>query len=225
MELIPSLLVDDREAFERRLRLVEPYVKTVHVDILDGTLFPATSWFDAASVGALATSVRYELHIMVTNPLPIIAEWKALVPGTCRAYVHAEIERPLRRVLEEIRDVHQLETGVALNQETPVEEIQTLLRDLQALLIMGVHPGSSGQPFEGDYVLEKIRLAHSRRPDLPIEIDGGVTKALIPSLMQAGASRFCCASAIFGETNPTDALRQLQETLEMEDRSTPAKNA
>ncbi len=211
IELIPSLLVDSQIEFERRLRLVEGVTKTVHVDILDGTLFPHMSWHDARAIGALATGVRFELHLMVTNPLPIIAEWKRLVPGTIRALVHAEIERPLGKVLEETRQTYGLEAGVAVNPETPLEEIHNVFHELDALLVMGVHPGSSGQTFEGTYILDKIRQARHHRPDLHIEIDGGVTKDLIPSLISAGVTRICTASTIFSTVHPEQAFRELQK--------------
>jgi ribulose-phosphate 3-epimerase len=210
IELIPSILVESRQEFDRRLRIVEGQVATVHVDILDGTLFPHTNWFDARAVGELATTVKFELHLMVTNPLPIVAEWKKFVPSTIRALVHAEIERPLGKVLQLIRQTHGLEAGVAVNPETPLEEIHEVFHELDALLVMGVHPGASGQPFEGDYILEKIAQARRHRPDLPIEVDGGVTKTLIPTLISAGATRICAASALFSTNNPHEALQELK---------------
>lgn len=210
VEILPSLLVDSQMEFERRLRLVEKSVRTVHVDILDGTLFSHTSWHDARAVGALATKLTFELHLMVTNPLPIIAQWKKFVPGTIRALMHAEIERPLGRLLLETRQIYHLEAGLAINPETPLAEIHEVTHELDALLVMGVHPGASGGNFEGDYILEKIRSAHAHRPELPIGIDGGVTKTLIPSLISAGATRICAASAIFSTPNPQMALQELQ---------------
>jgi ribulose-phosphate 3-epimerase len=210
VELIPSLLVDSQIEFEHRLRLVEGAVTTVHVDILDGTLFPHMSWHDPRAIGALATHVRFELHLMVSNPLPVIAEWKRFVPGTIRAFVHAEIERPLGKILQHARQAHGLEVGVALNPETPLEEIHEVFHELDALIVMGVHPGTSGQSFEGEPILEKITQAHCHRPELPIEMDGGVTEKLIPSLKAAGVFKICAASAIFSEPDPLAALRRLR---------------
>ncbi|KKR84593.1 MAG: ribulose-phosphate 3-epimerase [Candidatus Uhrbacteria bacterium GW2011_GWF2_41_16] len=213
LELIPSILVESQKEFEQRLRLVENNVQTIHVDILDGTLFPFTNWHDAETVAGMQTSVRYELHLMVSNPLPIIAEWVKYVPQTCRAIVHAEIERPLNKILEQIRTVHCVEAGVALNPETPLEEIQTILKELDTLLVMGVHPGASGQVFEGEYILEKIRQAHERIPELPITIDGGVTLKNMSALVDAGCSRFCVTSIVFGAKNPHEALQAFQTAL------------
>lgn len=213
IELIPSLLVDSQEEFERKLRQVEGGAATVHVDILDGTLFPHTTWFDARTVGNMRTDVKYELHLMVENPLPIVEEWKRHVQGLIRAIVHAEIKRPVGAVHSVLRDELKLETGIAVNPETPLHEIEELLHTIDHLTIMGVHPGSSGQAFEGDYILEKIRQAHRHRSDLPIEIDGGVTKENLPSLIEAGATRICAASLLFNAANPEEELHHLQKQL------------
>ncbi len=212
-EIIPSLLVDSRQEFERRLRLVERDGATVHVDVLDGTLFPDVSWFDAEAVGAMRTGVRYELHLMVENPLPIVEAWKRHVPGLIRATVHAEMSRQAGTVLSHIRDLLKLEAGLALNPESPLEEIHRVAGALDQLMIMGIHPGASDQPFLGEPILEKIRQAHAHWPSVPIEVDGGVRPELFAQLLAAGCTRFCAAHMIFSAADPSAALRQARERL------------
>lgn len=206
-ELIPSILVESEEEFERRLRLVDGHVKTVHIDILDGTMFPQTSWFDARAVGAIETPVVYELHLMVENPLPIIKEWSEHVKQLKRAIIHLELDRPISTLLEDIKQWYKIETGLALNPETPIEEIKHHTEMLDALLVMGVHPGASSQPFLGDAVIEKIRSLHHYYPQLPIGCDGGITPELAPSLIEAGCSRLVVASGIFRASNPTETIK------------------
>ena len=215
IEIIPSLLVESAAEFERRLRLVENGCETVHVDILDGSMFGNVSWHDARAISAMRTNVKYELHLMVENPLPIVEAWHEHVKGTVRAIVHAEISRPVGTVLEHIRDFLKLEGGVALNPETPLKDVESVLHHIDALLLMGVHPGASGKPFVGDYLLQKIREARNHRTDLAIEIDGGVTSDRLPSLVGAGAARLCAASAIFADPDPSAALKRLRECANM----------
>ena len=210
IEIIPSLLVGSKSEFERRLRLVENDCEVVHVDILDGTLFPNTTWFDAASVGAMRTNVKYELHLMVENPLPIVEAWREHVETMHRAIVHSEIHRPLGAVIEHIKDMMKLEAGVALNPETPLGEMHEVLHKLDQVTIMGVHPGQSGQAFLGDFVLDKIREVRNHRPDIAIEIDGGVTDDLLEPCIRAGATRICAASLLFSCENPAAKLKDLR---------------
>lgn len=213
-ELIPAILANSKQEFEEKLRVAEKLSSTIQVDILDGTMFNATNWHDIEAVAAMETSAAFELHLMVNNPLPIIAEWVAKIPNVKRAIIHAEIERPLGKILEEIHVTHLIEAGVAINPETPLEEIHAILPDTDVLLIMSVHPGQAGQKFEGDYILEKIKNAKNRVPALKVEVDGGITAELIPSLIKAGAERFAVNSAVFKTKNPETTWQELQKALQ-----------
>lgn len=208
VELIPSILVESEKEFERRLRLVDAKVKTIHIDILDGTIFPHVSWYDPQTIGDIMTNVRYEIHLMVENPLPIIAEWKKHVPTLFRAIIQAELDRPVGLVLEQIKQTHKLETCVAISPETPVKTQLLQIPNLDSVLIMGVHPGASGQTFLADEAIDKIRLIRAHSPNLPIACDGGITLDNAETIIQAGCTRLITASAIFNAPNTEAALTE-----------------
>lgn len=215
-QIVPAFLVESEKEFEKNLRAVEHDCQLIQVDVLDGTLFPQTTWFDPLSVGALKTQVKMELHLMVENPIPIVESWKKHVPNFIRAIVHTEMHRPSGAVVGYIKDTLKLEVGVALNPESPLKEIEDVLHEVDQLTIMSVHPGYQGQIFgdldhggDKEFILKKIKHARAHRPDLLIEIDGGITKELIPVLMQAGANRLCMRSAIFKTNDPTATLQAL----------------
>jgi ribulose-phosphate 3-epimerase len=212
-EIIPAILAQSKQEFEQKLRQVESFCPLIQVDVLDGSLYEHTSWFDAKHVGALETPVSFELHLMVENPLPIIGEWKKFVPGLKRVIVHHELDRPVGTILSHAKDYLHLETAIAFNPETPIEEAQTLLPHVDQVTIMGVHPGFSGRTFEGEYILEKIRQLKRLYPKVVVEIDGGITEALIPSLLQAGANRFAVASLVFSSENPSQEIVRIQTLL------------
>ncbi|MFH1253578.1 MAG: hypothetical protein V1664_04600 [Candidatus Uhrbacteria bacterium] len=213
-EIIPTILANAKKEFEEKLRIEEKLAPTIQIDILDGTLFSTTNWHDAEAIGQMVTPAAFELHLMVTNPLPIIAGWMSKVLNVKRAIVHAEIERPVGKIIEEIHENFLIEAGVAINPETPIEEIHDILPILDVLMIMGVHPGKTGQSFDGEYLLEKIREAKRRAPGLTIEIDGGVTPELIPNFMKLGVTRFAVNSALFKDNQPEIAWQTLQKALQ-----------
>lgn len=212
-QIVPAFLVESEQQFEKQLRDVENDCSLIQIDILDGTLFPHTSWFDPVAIGALSTNVEMELHLMVENPIPIIEAFQKQVPNMKRAIVHAEMHRPLGTIIGYIKDELNLEVGVAINPETPLKEIEEVIHHINQLTIMGVHPGQMGQHFEGEMILDKIRQAHHHRPDLIIEIDGGVTETLIPTLLNVGASRIVSGSSIFRSEHPNETLKHLQNLL------------
>ncbi len=214
IEIVPAFLVKSEKEFEEKLRLVENDCKFIQVDVLDGSLFDNVSWFDPVAIGELKTNVEFELHLMVENPIPIIEAWQKHVPTFRRAIVSAEMHRPNGAVTSYIKDILKLEVGVAIDPETPLKEIEDVLHEIDQLTIMGVHPGKSGQPFDGEYLLDKIRTARHHRPDLVIEMDGGATNELIGPLAKAGVNRICAASMIFNAKDPTEKLRALNKILE-----------
>ena len=218
IEIIPAILVQSQNEFEQRLRLVEKQVSTVQVDILDNSMFNKSSWFDPEVVGTLETSVKFELHLMVENPLPIIDAWAKHVSNTTRAIIHAELDRPLGTLIELIHQNCKLEAGIAINPETPIDEIHHIIEHVDEILIMGVHPGSSGQGLgdtkcgiSGQVILEKIQRIHDRYPNIILGADGGVSKETLPEFVRHGISRLSASSAIYSNENPVDSLKELQE--------------
>ncbi len=216
IEIVPAFLVESEKEFEKNLRAVEKDCRLIQVDVLDGSLFPNTSWYHPERIGALKTDVKMELHLMVENPLPIIEEWKKYVPTLTRAIVHTEMHRPSGVVTGYIKDILRLEAGIALNPESPLSEIEPVLHQVDQLTIMSVHPGYQGQTFgdsphggDAEFIFNKIRSARAHQPNLIIEVDGGVTQELIEPLVKAGTNRLCIGSALFKTKDPSKTLKDL----------------
>ncbi len=219
-QIVPALLVQSREEFERNLRAVEHDCSLIQVDVLDGTLFPNTTWWDPSAIGAMRTAVEMEVHLMVENPIPIIEQLKECVPTFTRAIVSAEMHRPLGAVVGHIRDILGIKVGVAINPETPLHEVEEILHEIDQLTIMGVHPGFQGQTFGdnlhmGDpaVIFEKIKQARNHQNGLAIELDGGVTDELIEPLKKTGLNRLCIGSLIFRAENPQLKLKELNQLI------------
>lgn len=212
IEIIPAILVESENEFEKNLRAVENECEFVQVDVLDGTLFENTTWFDPTAIGVLKTNVKIEAHLMVENPIPIVEAFKQSVPTFTRAIVSAEMHRPLGVVVGYIKDILGLEIGVAINPETPIHEVEEVLHRIDQLTIMGVRPGKQGQVFQ-EFVIDKITKAHEHRKDLIIEVDGGITQELIKPLIKAGANHLCIGSMIFRSADPAVKLKELNEFI------------
>ena len=211
-QIVPALLVKSEKEFETNLRVVENDCTLIQVDVLDGTLFPNTSWYDPRAIGTLKMTVQIEGHFMVENPIPIIETFQKHVPTFTCAIVSAEMHRPLGAIVGHIKDILGLKVGVAITPETPLHEIEEVIHLIDQLTIMSVHPGFQGQTFQSD-IFEKITQARNHRPDLTIEVDGGVTDELVQPLLDAGVTNICVGSLIFRSPNPADKLKQLNTLL------------
>lgn len=81
------------------------------------------------------------------------------------------------------------------------------------VLVMTVKPGFGGQSFMASE-LPKVRALRDKYPDLPIEVDGGLSEQTIDKAAAAGANVIVAGSAVFGAKDPKDVFSKLREAVE-----------
>ena len=129
---------------------------------------------------------------------------------------HAVDIGQLRRTLAVIRD-SGARPGLALRPDTAVSEIETVLPDIDLLLVMSVYPGFSGQPFREE-ALAQIEAAHRWREAhggrFLIEVDGGIGSETAGRAAAAGADVLVAGHGIFRQPDPLDAMKELRRRAE-----------
>ena len=65
------------------------------------------------------------------------------------------------------------------------------------VLLMSVNPGFGGQKFILS-ALDKIRELRKMKPDLDIQVDGGINSDTVKLCIEAGANVFVAGSYVFG---------------------------
>ncbi len=209
-EVIPAILVDDFDEFEERVQEAEGFAETIQWDIMDGQFVENQTFADVSALSQVDTTLSVEAHLMVENPEELLEDLSQA--GIERVIVHAEACDDLTSLVEKMRS-YEFEVGVALNPETPIEEIEEVIDDLDQVLIMTVVPGASGQAFM-DQQLVKVKALREKYPELNIAVDGGVNLATIQKARMAGANRFCVNSAIFTSPDPANAYTVLCNMVE-----------
>jgi len=121
--------------------------------------------------------------------------------------VHAESTLNLSQIVEKIKKLG-IKVGVALSPETNLPAITSLLGKLDMVLIMSVKPGFSGQEFDPG-VLSKVRALRCVKPDLDIEVDGGIKVGTARQAALVGANLLAASSAIFSKPSIEAAIREL----------------
>lgn len=205
--IIPAILVQDEAAFVKRLHVVEGLTPLVQIDVLDNTLYPNASWCDLKKLGLLPTKTKFELHLMVEDPEPIIHDALGIANIT-RLVWHVEAMGDHRDLIR-LCHAEDREAGLALSPKTPADTLQPYGGTLDEILILGVNPGFSGQALVRGTV-EKAHAVHQAWPTVPLAFDGGVSRESIPFLREAGVTRFCVGSAIFGAKDPEAAFEALR---------------
>ena len=82
---------------------------------------------------------------------------------------------------------------------------------------MGIGPiaATGSKADAGDAIgIEGFRAIHAAAPDIPAVAIGGVTAALIPGLIAAGAAGVAVIRAVVGAADPVAATRALRAALE-----------
>jgi len=170
----------------------------IHLDIMDGSFVPNISFGPGiAAQIRKCTKLPLDCHLMINNPeLHIEAFARA---GVQYITVHAEATKHLDRLLNQIKELG-CKAGIAINPATPLTAIAEVLDLADMVLIMSVNPGFGGQSLI-PYCLEKIRNLRAMKPNLQIEIDGGVNLETFALARDAGANIFVIGSAIFSAKN------------------------
>ncbi len=177
----------------------------IHLDIMDGSFVPNISFGPGiAQQIRRCTKLPLDCHLMINNPeLHIEAFARA---GVQYITVHAEATKHLDRLLNKIKELG-CKAGIAINPATPLAAITEVLDLADMVLIMSVNPGFGGQSLI-PYCLEKIRNLRAIKPNLQIEIDGGVNLETLPLAKKAGVDIFVIGSAIFSAKNIEEETRK-----------------
>jgi ribulose-phosphate 3-epimerase len=132
----------------------------------------------------------------------VVEEW--VRTGATRVIIHVEMRGDLDLAISKIKD--QVEIGLAINVETPIDVLEKYIEQIDFVQCMGIdNIGFQGQSFD-QKVIDKIKLLRSKYPELIISVDGGVSLESASILIEAGADRLVAGSAIFNAENSFDAV-------------------
>ena len=120
----------------------------------------------------------------------------------------------LKETLELIKS-YGVKCGAVVNPDVPVEELFPVFPLCDMVLLMSVFPGYGGQKFIPS-VLEKIKSAREYaraigKPDMDIEVDGGINAQTAPLAISAGANVLVAGSALFGAPDFAAAVKNLRQ--------------
>ncbi len=207
-KIIPSVLTKDPNELERKIRILENYADIIQIDIMDNGLVPNIS-IEIDEIHKVKPKSKLEMHLMVKKPIDYIEP--SVNVGAFRIIFHVESDDDPREVIEKIVQ-SKAEPGIAINPPTPVESIQQYLDMISIVLVMGVNPGFQGQKFIPD-VLSKVRFIKNIRPNLLIEVDGGVNPETGPMLLSAGVDILNVGSFLFKNDDVENNWNEMQAII------------
>tara|TARA_Y100000310_G_C20704099_1_gene833166 strand:+ start:20346 stop:20987 length:642 start_codon:yes stop_codon:yes gene_type:complete len=209
IKLAPSILSADENNINKEIEQVAHYAKLIHVDIMDGIFVPQTTW-TSDFVKTIKTKIPLDVHLMVQDPSDEYL--KGFIDANAYSItVHQEACSDLQHTLEFIKK-NNTKTCIALKPNTPLKKISEFIDQIDMVLIMTVEPGKAGQAFIPG-PLKKAEELRKLKPNLDIEVDGGINKATINSCYKSGANVFVAGSAIFKQLDRIKAIKELLNNL------------
>lgn len=178
VKIAPSLLACDFAILKEEVqRVKDSKADILHFDVMDGQFVPNIS-IGLPILESLrkVTDMTIDTHLMIENPEQMIDLF--CEAGSDMVSVHFEATHHIHRAIQQIKTHNKL-AGVVINPGTPVEHLQSVLADVDFVLIMTVNPGFGGQAFISS-TLDKIAWLDQYRKNnqlnFEIEVDGGINE-------------------------------------------------
>ena len=199
IKIAPSILAADFGRLAEQVRQAEAGgAEMIHIDIMDGRFVPNITMGPAIveAVAQVAT-IPLDVHLMIVEPDKFIGRFAK--SGADYISVHVEACAHLHRVLGQI-EASGCRAGVALNPHTPASALSEVLDDIGIINVMTVNPGFGGQRFIGG-MTRKIRelraMVEAAGRDIEIEVDGGINRETIATVVAAGATIAIAGAFVF----------------------------
>ncbi len=211
VRIAPSVLSADFSKLGEELESIHD-ADYIHYDVMDGHFVPnITFGLDILKATKRASDLPVDVHLMITNPDEMVPEF--LAAGADIVTFHMEATNHANRLCNLIREKGAL-ASVAINPGTSVSALDSIIDEVDMVLIMTVNPGFGGQKFIPTSLdkLRRVRALCAEHGVSPmVEVDGGISAANAADVCAAGADVLVAGSAVFGAADRAQAIAGIRE--------------
>lgn len=212
--IVPAILEENIDSFLGKQSEIFKIsgLQRIQIDISDGKYTPRRT-LNLSDLDVLNPAYEWEAHLMVENPESYFFDAKLLGFNTVIFHFEAVSDKSkLVAFAEELR-AYKIRPGLAINPETPVEEMLPYVDFFEQILILAVEPGYQGQE-QAPAIVDKVQKLKKHLKNAIIEVDGSVNSSNIVSLLQAGADLLVVGSALYSDgLSPAQNFEKLEQVL------------
>lgn len=209
VKIAPSILAADMNNLERDIKEVASLgADYIHIDVMDGKFVPnETDGLMMLKLAKNATDTVLDVHFMVENPLEYI---KPFIEDADIITFHIEaVDKVQLEEIIKLLKAKNKKIAIALKPKTSINEVIPFLEKIDMVLIMTVEPGFGGQKLIPE-TIEKISDLKKIKPELDIEVDGGINLDTAKLVKEAGANVLVAGTAIFKSKDKRKTIDELR---------------
>ena len=213
--IAPSMLSCNFGKLEEEIEMVnQSEAGWFHLDVMDGVFVPnITFGTPILEVFKKYATKHLDAHLMIVNPENYIEKFASLGANTIT--VHYEACDNLQNTINQIKKLN-VKAGVAINPDTDVSVLYSLINEIDLICLMSVFPGFSGQKFIPDTFerLEKLKkIITDKNSQALIQIDGGVSTDNAKKLVSLGADILVAGSFVFKSEDASITIKKLNSVI------------
>jgi pentose-5-phosphate-3-epimerase len=229
IEVIASVLpFRTYEELKNKIGLLRGVVPAIQIDLCDGIFVPSQTWpftnggfedYDFQRIMKEEIGLPswdefdFELDLMVSDAVQNFDIYMKL--GAKRMIFHLEAMENLEDFKQFLEGIDfyikdSVEFGIAFKPSMPLENVYPFISIVDFVQCMGNDKIGFGGVTLDEKVYDRIKILRGKYPDLPIEVDIGITEETAPLLVEAGATKLITGSLLFKSYDKIGLVERFQ---------------
>lgn len=206
--ICPTVTAYDEYEYNEQLKLLKPFAKRIHIDLMDGDFAPTRSpdldhiWWPH--------ELQADIHLMYQRPMECIEQMIMLRPRMVIIHNEAEVHH-----MDFAARLHAagIEAGLAILHDTPIEWAYQIMHSFDQVLIFSGNLGFQGGSTADLGCLDKVAKVREHHPEAEIGWDGGINQLNAKLLVAGGVNVLNVGGFIKNADDPHVAYATLESVI------------